>query len=85
MEGNRPIHLAATDTHGRTVLFGAISLDGRQLFRQYKRFDGISFLDYLKKAHRRFRRLYLFMDRAPQHTKTGKVLVRFQVGYPTFL
>jgi transposase len=74
VEGTRPIRIAVTDTHGRTVLFGAISLDGRQLFRQYKRFDGISFLDYLKKAHRRFRRLYLFMDRAPQHTKTGKVL-----------
>jgi len=54
----------AANMHGRTVVFGAMSLDGRQLFRQYKRFDGRSFLDYLKKAHRKFRKLYLFMDRA---------------------
>ena len=96
MEGTRPIRVAAADMHGRTVVFGAMSLDGRQLFRQYKRFDGVSFLDYLKKVHRKFGKLYLFMDRAPQHRKTRSVLdyikayrtsirVRwFPVGCPEF-
>ena len=76
MEATRPIRIAAANMHGRTVLFGAMSLDGRQLFRQYKRFDGRSFLDYLKKVHRKFRKLYLFMDRAPQHRKTRKMWFR---------
>ena len=96
MEGTRPIRIAAANMHGRTVVFGAMSLDGRQLFRQYKKFNGRSFLDYLKKAHRKFRKLYLFMDRAPQHRNTRKVLnyikenrktirVRwFPVGSPEF-
>ena len=96
MEGTRPIRIAAANMHGRTVVFGAMSLDGRQLFRQYKKFNGRSFLDYLKKAHRKFRKPYLFMDRAPQHRKTRKVLnyikenrktirVRwFPVGSPEF-
>jgi len=74
MEGTRPTRIATADMHGRTVVFGAMSLDGRQLFRQYKKFNGRSFLDYLKKVHRKFRKLYLFMDRAPQHRKTRDVL-----------
>jgi transposase len=68
VEGTRPIRIAAGS------YLGAMSLDGRQLFRQYRRFNGRSFLDYLKKIHRKFRKLYLFMDRATQHTKTRKVL-----------
>lgn len=72
MEGFRPVRVIA-NTRDRTVLFGAISLDGRQHFRQYKSFNGETFLAYLKTVHRRFRRLYLFMDRATQHAKTKKV------------
>jgi hypothetical protein len=94
-EGFRPVRVTA-NTRDRTVLFGALSLNGQQHFRQYKSFNGETFLAYLKTVHRRFRQLYLFMDRAPQHAKTRKVLnylkanrktirVRwFPVGCPEF-
>jgi transposase len=57
-------------SHFRTVVFGAISIDGTQLFRQYETFDGESFLDFLKKLHARFGMLYLFLDKAGQHHRT---------------
>ena len=57
-------------SHGNTVVFGAISLDGTQIFRQYEKFNGETFLDYLKKVHRKFESLYLFLDKARQHHKT---------------
>jgi transposase len=68
----RPI-CKVTGSHDRTVIFGAVSIDGEQLFRQYETFDGENFLDFLKKVHRKFRHLYLFMDRAKQHYRTRKV------------
>jgi hypothetical protein len=64
-EGMRPI-CKVTGLHNRTVIFGSVSIDGEQLFRQYETFDGENFLDFLK-VHKKFRHLYLFMDRAKQH------------------
>ena len=46
-EKKRPI-VRITGSHKHSCIFGAISLDGRQLFRQYERFNGDTFLDYLK-------------------------------------
>ena len=51
--GVRPVRIVS-GSHFRTVVFGAISIDGTQLFRQYETFDGPSFLDFLKKLHRKF-------------------------------
>jgi len=94
-EGMRPVCIV-TGSHQRTVLFGALGLDGTQLFRQYAYFNEDTFLDFLKKIHRKFRKLYLFLDRARQHHKSAKVLrylkksrvtlrVRwFPVGCPEF-
>ena len=71
--GIRPVRIVS-GSHFRTVVFGAISIDGAQFFRQYEAFDGPSFLDYLRKLHRRFGgRLYLFLDRANQHRRTKVV------------
>jgi len=71
-EGMRPICMV-TGSHQRTVLSGALSLDGRQLFRQYAYFNEETVLDFLKKIHRKFRKLYLFLDRARQHYRSAKV------------
>ncbi len=57
---------------GKTVVFGAISIDGMQFFRQYNKFIGETFLDYLKKLHRHYGKLYLFMDKA-KHYNTDVV------------
>ena len=53
VKGIRPIRIVS-GSHGNTVVFGAISLDGTQIFRQYEKFNGETFLDYLKKVHRKF-------------------------------
>jgi transposase len=56
-----------------TVVFGAIDIDGRQIFRQYDWFDGKTFLHFLKKVHKKYRKLILFLDMASQHYKTKEV------------
>jgi transposase len=71
-KGIRPVRIVS-GYHRKTVVFGAISLDGRQFFRQYDVFNGETFLDYIKKIHRHYGKLYLFMDRAKQHYDTDIV------------
>lgn len=71
-EGKRPV-CRVTGSHERTVVFGAMDMEGTQVFRQYGSFNGENFLDFLKKTHKRYGRLYLFLDRARQHYKTKTV------------
>jgi hypothetical protein len=42
-------------------------------------FNGENFLDFLKKLHRKFGRLYLFLDKARQHRKTSGVSCKFPI------
>ncbi len=70
--GIRPVRVVL-GSHFKTVVFGVINIDGRQFFRQYGAFDGPSFLDFLKKVHRRFGKQYLFLDKANQHKRTKAV------------
>jgi hypothetical protein len=51
-------------SHEIFCLFGAVSMDQKQLFRQYAKFNTETFLDFLKIIHSKFPRLYLFMDKA---------------------
>jgi hypothetical protein len=67
--GIRPIRVIS-GSHFRTVVFGAVGIDGTQFFRQYETSDEASFLDFLKKLHKKFGRLYLFLDKANQHKNT---------------
>ena len=71
--GKRPVCTMMTGTHHSSTVFGSMCIDGRQLFRQYDWFDGKNSLDFLKKVHRKFGRLYLFLDKAAQHYKTRAV------------
>lgn len=50
-----------------------MSLDGKQLFRQYDVFNEDTFYEYLKLIHYRFPRCYLFLDKANPHYKSRKV------------
>jgi hypothetical protein len=61
-------------SYKHSCLFGAISMEeGRQLFRQYDKFNGDTFLDYLKGVHSRFPKCYLFMDKSSSpHYKSIK-------------
>ncbi len=51
-------------------MFGASSHDSRQFFRQCDKFDQYCFLDYLKELHRKFGKILVYADRAPQHYKS---------------
>jgi hypothetical protein len=55
------------------ILFGTLTIDGKQLFRQYKTFDRYSFISYLRELKRKFHKLILFLDRAPQHCSSQRV------------
>jgi transposase len=65
----RPI-VRVTGSHQRTCVFGALSIGGRQMFRQYDEFNAHTFLAYLKELHRKFPRMILFMDKARQHHRS---------------
>ena len=52
-EDKRPI-VRVTGSHQLSCIFGALSMEGKQLFRQYDVFNGDTFLDYLKKIHPNF-------------------------------
>lgn len=71
-EGVRPV-VTSTGSHQKTSVFGTISMDGRQFFRQYHAFNQYAFLKYLKQLERKFGRLILFIDRAPQHYRSINV------------
>ena len=73
----RPV-IRITGSHQQSSLFGAISLDGRQLFRQYNHFNEDTFCEFLKHIHHKFPRCYVFLDKAPQHYKSHKIKKYFQ-------
>ena len=60
----RPV-VTVTGSHSKTIAFGVLSLDGKQLFRQYERFDSHHpFIAYLEEARKKF---IMIVDRAAQH------------------
>ena len=65
-ESKRPV-VRVTGSHKHSCLFGAISMEGKQLFRQYDKFNGDTFLNFLKIIHSRFPKYYLFMDKRHRH------------------
>ena len=62
-----------TGSHRRSCLFGALSIDGRQLFRQRDNVDGENFLAYLKGLEMKFAPMLLFLDRSNPHYKDEEV------------
>jgi transposase len=90
----RPI-VTVTGSRKKTIVFGSLSLDGKQLFRQYDKFDSNTFVDYLKQVQKRFGKIVIFVDRATPHcskiTKAyldaNKDTIRleyFPIGSPEF-
>jgi hypothetical protein len=67
-----------TDSHKHSCIFGAISIEGKQLFRQYDAFNGDAFLEFLKKVRDKFPECYLFIDKASSHYKSKKVQKYFE-------
>jgi hypothetical protein len=69
----RPI-VRVTGSHKHSCIFGATSLEGKQLFRQYDRFNGDAFLKFIKTIHSRFPKCHLFMDKASPHYRSKRVI-----------
>jgi len=65
-KGSRPI-VTTTGSHEKTCVFGTLTSDGKQLFRQYDLFNQDTFINFLKQLDKRFGKVILFTDRAPQH------------------
>ncbi|MER5175979.1 MAG: transposase [Candidatus Nitrosocosmicus sp.] len=57
----------------------------KQLFRQYNKFNGDTFLNFLKIIHCKFPKCYLFMDKASPHYKSKKVVKYFEQNKDTLI
>ena len=90
----RPI-VTVTGSRRKTIVFGSLSHEGKQLFKQYDKFNRDTFIDYLKQIQKRFGKCILFVDRATPHcskiTRTflaeNRDTIRleyFPVGSPEF-
>jgi transposase len=65
--GKRPI-VTITGSRKKTIVFGCLSLEGKQLFKQYDKFNSATFVDYLKQIQKRFvGKCIVFVDRAKPH------------------
>jgi transposase len=73
-KGVRPV-ITTTGSHQKTCVFGTLTMEGKQLFRQYNFFNQDTFLDCLKQIKKRLGKVILFMftDRASQH-RSKKVI-----------
>jgi hypothetical protein len=88
--------VTVTGSRKRTIVFGCLSLKGKQLFRQYDKFNRNTFVVYLKHIQKRFGKCIIFVDRARPHCSkfTRKFLAAenkdsirieyFPVGSPEF-
>jgi hypothetical protein len=74
---SRPI-VTITGSHRNLSMFGAVSLQGKQLFRQYNRFNEDTFYEFLKEIYYKFPKCYLFLDKAPQHHRSRKIRKYFE-------
>lgn len=67
-KGTSPI-VVKTGSHKKTCVFGSVSSDGRQLFRQARYINGGEFVKYVKELKRKFGKFLLFIDGAPWHRR----------------
>ena len=83
-ENKRPV-VRITGSHKHSCLFGATSLEGKQLFRHSDKFNSDTFLDLLKMIHHKFPRCYIFMDKASPHYRSKKVREYFDKNKDTLI
>ena len=64
--GVRPT-LLTNGSRQKTVVYGALTHDGRQLCMQDDKFNQYGFLKHIKAIHEKFGKVLIFVDKAPQH------------------
>ena len=62
-----PVTVSRHGRRDRTIVFGALAEDGIRLMRQYGKFDGPTFVRYLKEVRRKWSKVLLVTDNASQH------------------
>ena len=62
-----PVAVIRHGGRDRTVAYGALAEDETRLMRQYGRFDGPTFIRYLKAVRRKWGKVFLVTDNASQH------------------
>ena len=62
-----PVTIRRHGRRDRTVVFGALAENGTRLMRQYERFDGHTFVRYLREVRRKWGKVLLVTDNASQH------------------
>ena len=62
-----PVTVSRHGRRDKTIVYGALAGDGTRLMRQYEKFDGPTFVRYLKEARRKWGKVLLIMDNASQH------------------
>ena len=62
-----PVTVSRHSRRDRTIVFGALAEDGTRLMRQYGKFDGPTFVRYLKEVRRKWGKVLLVTDNASQH------------------
>ena len=62
-----PVTVSRHGRRDRTIVYGALAGGGTRLMRQYGRFDGPTFVRYLKAVRRKWGRVLLVTDNAGQH------------------
>jgi len=65
------IHVAHAGSHQKFVAFGPVSDDGSQFFRTRDAFASPLLVPYLREMRRKFGRIAVVADRAPQHRARG--------------
>ena len=71
-EKKRPV-VRITGSHKHSCLFGAINMEGNSSSDRTDKFNGDTFLDFLKTIHHKFPRCHVFMDKASPHYRSRKV------------
>ncbi len=66
-----PVAVSRTDRRDKTIVYGALAEEETRLMRQYDRFDGLTFVKYLKEVRRKWGSVLLIVDNASQH-KQGR-------------
>ena len=62
-----PVTVSRHGRRGKTIVYGTLAEDGTRLMRQYERFDGPTFVRYLKEVRRKWGKVLLVTDNASQH------------------
>lgn len=65
-KGSRP-RQKKTGSKQKSYFYGALSEEGRQLFRRYAAGNSGNTIDYFKELKRKFGKMILYIDRAPWH------------------